>query len=149
MPAVLGTKLRRVARFFGITDQEYAYWLSQVIVPTFDVAPFLVVPSVKTATVTPSGVGNVVLLTVPPAKRWKVHSLRIVRAGGDGAYTIVQVVDEAGVECGIANAAGGSDFTWQPGSPLPLSPGFSLRVYVSVWTSGDTSIQLYVEEEDA
>ncbi len=77
MPPVLGTKLARVAKFFGIKDLDLQYWLGQVIVPTFEVAPYVKVSQVGSKTTDITGTLNTYKAsdTVPSGRRWHLRRL--------------------------------------------------------------------------
>ena len=93
MPPILSFKLRRLARYFGITDQEYAWFLSQAVVPTFEVSPFAaevkIVRLVKSiAAGTGDADGMVSIWTVPPGKRWHVRRLYRPATTGSVAFRL-------------------------------------------------------------
>lgn len=148
MPAILGVKLRRVARFFGITDQEFQYWLGQVILPVFDVSGFVRDSKSSTAPgdLTPVAGTFVTYWTVPANKRWTLRAW--LKTGSTGAAQLVlkRALDSSNNALGSSQ----SGVERESGCALPLLAGDKLGAYTNA-TAGDGAvyITIHYEEEDA
>ncbi len=151
MPAVLGTKLRRVARFFGITDQEYAYWLSQIIVPIFDVAPYVRrSKGVAVLDVAVGGIGPVTLFTVPSNKRWTIHAIEAYRESGTWSMLATSVQGADGVGCVVYSQTTFANLYTGAFAPVCVDAGGTIVVYVDSYAvAGTVAGRVWIDEEDA
>lgn len=108
----------------------------------------VVLPSL--GTVDPGGAGLMTLYTVPLGKRARIYWVRVWRATGDATYNEFRIHNPIGTNAYASfPITVALDIAKEFVPSYPMKEGWLLQANVAVYTIGNTSYNVLVEEEDA